>query len=407
VLSLLRSRDFRLLWLGQSVSMIGDALVLVTTGLFVTRLTGSPSAVGIVLTAYALPLVAFVLIGGVVADRLPRRTVMIASDIVRAVLHGILALLIATGAVRIWHMVLIGLAYGTAEAFFRPAYTGLIPQTVPEDAIQSAQALGGISGEVAWLVSPALAATLVVTVGGAAAYGLDAVTFIVSALLLMPLTARERGGTADRSGLARELRAGWNAVRERSWVWATIAAYCVALLAALAPFFVLGPTIARDVYGTSGIFGVALAFWGLGTLTGALAGLRWRPRRPMVTGLLLGMWWPATIAVYAAGPPVTAMCVVMSIGGAGAGLFTVFWETALAERIPPHLLSRVASWDWLGSLALLPAGYLASGPLGSVLGVRTVVVTGGLLGTLALGLALLPSSGRMIVRMDLRHAVTE
>src|SRR3954452_24697176 len=116
MLSALRSRDFRLLWLGQSISMIGDALIVVATGLFVTRLTGSPSAVGIVLTAYALPLVVFVLVGGVVADRLPRHIVMIASDIARAVLHGALAVLIATGTVRIWHMVVIGLLYGTAEA---------------------------------------------------------------------------------------------------------------------------------------------------------------------------------------------------------------------------------------------------------------------------------------------------
>src|SRR5437762_1239226 len=118
--------------------MLGDALVLVATGLFITRLTGHPADVGLVLTAYALPLVAFILIGGVIADRLPRQTVMIASDATRAVLHGTLALLIATGVVRIWHMVVIGLLFGTAEAFFRPAYTGLVPQTVPEDSIQAA-----------------------------------------------------------------------------------------------------------------------------------------------------------------------------------------------------------------------------------------------------------------------------
>ena len=157
VLTVLRARDFRLLWLGQSASTIGDALVLVAVGLYVTRLTGDSSDVGLVLGAYSLPLVVFVLLGGVLADRLPRQQVMIASDVVRGLLHGTLALLIVTGQVRIWHMVVIGALFGTAEAFFRPAYTGLVPQTVPEEDIQSAQALNGVSTQVAEIVGPGLA----------------------------------------------------------------------------------------------------------------------------------------------------------------------------------------------------------------------------------------------------------
>jgi MFS family permease len=152
VLRPLASRDFRLLWLSQTTSVIGDALVLVAVGLFVTQLTGAASDVGLVLSAYAAPLVLFLLVGGVVADRFPRQTVMVTSDVIRGTLHGLLAVLIATGAVRVWHMVVIGLFFGTAEAFFRPAYTGLVPQTVPEEQIQPAQALGGLSREVATFV---------------------------------------------------------------------------------------------------------------------------------------------------------------------------------------------------------------------------------------------------------------
>src|SRR5512144_425710 len=170
VLSALRSRDFRLLWLGQSVSVLGDGLVLVAIGLFVTRLTGDPGDVGLVLAGYTVPLVSLLLLGGVIADRLPRQSVMIAADAVRGAVHGVLALLIATGAVRIWHMVVIGVLFGTAQAFFQPAYTGLVPQTVPEADIQGAQALGGVSRELAAFVSPAVATVLVLTVGGAAAF---------------------------------------------------------------------------------------------------------------------------------------------------------------------------------------------------------------------------------------------
>ena len=129
--SVLRHPNFRRLWLSQSASVFGDALVIVGIGLFVTHLTGDPRDVGIVLAAYALPLVTFLLLGGVIADRLPRRSVMITSDLVRGSAHTLLAVLIATGAVQVWHMVAIGAVHGSAEAFFRPAYTGLVPQTVP------------------------------------------------------------------------------------------------------------------------------------------------------------------------------------------------------------------------------------------------------------------------------------
>ncbi|HEX2809597.1 MAG TPA: MFS transporter, partial [Kineosporiaceae bacterium] len=123
MLSALRSRDFRLLWLGQSASVIGDGLVIVAIGLFVNRLTGDPSDVGVVLAAYSLPLVLLVLVGGVIADRLPRQAVMMVTDAIRGLAHGVLALLIATGTVRVWHMVVIGLLFGTSQAFFQPAYT--------------------------------------------------------------------------------------------------------------------------------------------------------------------------------------------------------------------------------------------------------------------------------------------
>ncbi len=400
MLSALRSRNFRLLWLSQSASVIGDALVIVAIGLYVTRLTGDPSDVGVVLAAYAVPLVLFVLVGGVIADRLPRQVVMVVADVVRGVLHGALALLILTGAVRVWHMVVIGLLFGTAEAFFRPAYTGLVPQTVPEEDIQAAQALGGVSREIASFASPALATALVLGVGGAAAFGLDAATFAVSAVLLARVRARPRGEAAVRSTVRRELREGWTAVRERPWVWATVAAFSAALLLALAPFFVLGAAVAREVYGSDAVFGLTNAAWGVGTVTGAVVGSRWRPRRPMFAGMLAAVPWPGAIALYAAGPPLAVLYLAMAAAGAGIGLFAVWWETALAQRIPAHLLSRVSAWDWMGSLALLPAGYLLAGPVAGALGAVPVLTGGGLLGLAACAAGLLPSSTRTLTRLE-------
>ncbi len=400
MISALRSRDFRLLWLSQTASVLGDGLVIVAVGLFVTRLTGNPSDVGVVLAAYVIPLVLLLLVGGVIADRLPRQAVMVVSDCFRAVLHGTLALLIAFGAVQIWHMVLIGLLYGTAQAFFQPAYTGLIPQTVPESEIQSAQALGGISRELAAFISPAIATALIFGVGGAAAFGLDATTFAISAVMLTRVKARDRGGEHISDTVLAELRDGWAAVRSRPWVWASIGAFSAALLLALAPFWVLGPAVSREIYGTEAVFGVASAFWGAGTVLGAVCGGRWRPRRPMRTGLMVSFAWPATIALFALGPARWVLYSTTMLAGVGLGLLGVWWETALAQRIPPQLLSRVSAWDWMGSLALLPLGYLLAGPLGDAFGDAKVLTVGGIVGTGVMTLALLPRATRTMTRID-------
>lgn len=399
IVTVLRHRDFRLLWSSQAASLFGDALILVAVGLYVTRLTGHPSDVGLVLASYTVPLVLVILFGGVVADRLPRQQVMIAADVARGVLHGTLAVLIAIGVVRIWQMVVIGVLYGCAEAFFRPAYTGLVPQTVPERDIQQAQALGGMTTELATFVSPALATALVLGVGGAAAFAADALTFLVSVVLLLRVGARQRGVPAERSTVLAELREGWSAVRARPWVGATIAVFAGGLMLAEAPFFVVGPAVSRDLYGTAAVYGLSEAAWGLGTVSGAVAGSLWRPRRPILLGMAVCVPWPFAVIAFALAPPVPVVYLACTAAGVGMGLFTVWWETALAERIPPHLLSRVSAWDWMGSLALLPAGFLLTGPVADAIGARTTLLVGGVTGVVVLTLGLLPRSTRGLVRL--------
>jgi MFS family permease len=400
VFAVLRFRDFRLLWISQSASVIGDSLVVVAIGIYVTRWTGQATDVGIVLAAYSLPFVLFLLVGGVLADRMPRQRVMVVSDTVRCVLHGTLAILILTGVVQIWQMVLIGIGFGTAQAFFQPAYTGLVPQTVGESDIQSAQALNGVSRELAEFLSPALATVLVLGVGGAAAFGLDAITFAISAILLTRVRARKRGEPGARGTVFGELREGWHAVRDRSWIGATILAFSATLVVALAPFFVLGASVARDVYGGEAAFGLISAAWGVGTVSGAVLGSRWRPYRPMRAAMLAALPWPAAVTLYAAGPPQEVMYVAMAVAGCGLGLFGVWWETALAQRVPAHLLSRVSAWDWMGSLALLPAGYLLAGPMADAFGGVRVLEVGGVLGVIAMALGLIPHSTRTMRRLE-------
>jgi MFS family permease len=399
VFTALRHRDFRLLWTGQSISALGDSLLMVAIGLFVTRMTGDPRDVGVVLAAYSVPLVALILFGGVLADRLPRQRIMLLSDMVRCGLHTVLAVLVATGAVRIWHMVLIGVLFGSAQAVFQPAYTGLVPQTVPEQDIQAAQSLSGVSRELAEFASPALATLLVLGVGGGWAFGVDAASFAVSALLLarihIPSTA-----SSEPSTIRADLVEGWHALRERTWVWATVLCFSLSLFLAVAPFFTLGAAVARDVYGNEAVYGIASAFWGVGTVSGALLAGRWTPPRPMLTAMLCGAPFPLAVAAFGSGGPLPLVYAAQVLAGLGIGVFAVFWETALATRVPAHLLSRISAWDYMGSLALLPLGYLLAGPVGDALGVTETLVLGGVLGSLVLALGLLPRQTRGLTRGD-------
>jgi MFS family permease len=427
-LRVLRHRDFRYLWLAQSSSVIGDCIVIVALALFVIELTGDATDLGLVLAASSLPLVAFLLIGGVWADRLPRHRVMVATDLVRFTLHALLAVLIFTGAVRIWQLIAIEALFGTAEAFFRPAANGLLPQTVPEAEIQQAQGLSSLSNNIGEFAGPALATALVLGLGAGWAFALDAATFLLSAALLSRVRPRRREivpsvlaesapglapltesapalpteGMPAPAGVWADIRDGFREVRSRDWVWATLASFCVALFTGLAPWFVLGPLVAREQYGEIGVYGVVSAVLGIGTIAGSLLGLGWRPRFPMRAAMLAIILWPAAAVLYAVGATLWLVVPAMLIGGGGIALFDVWWTTALAERIPADKLSRVSSYDWMVSLALLPLGYVLAGPLASALGSVDVLLGGSVLAALALALGLLPRQTRMLERFSVR-----
>jgi MFS family permease len=401
LLRVLRHRDFRLLWLAQSSSVIGDRIVTVALALFVIDLTGSATDLGLVLAAQSLPMVGFLLIGGVWADRLPRQQVVIATDLARFGLHALLAVLIVAGDVQVWQIVVIEMLFGTAEAFFRPAATGLLPQTVPEAEIQEANAVTTMFNNIAEFIGPAVATALVLGVGAGAAFGIDAATFLLSAMFLSRLHTRRRGPSIAerRESVWREVRAGFEEVRSRAWVWVTLAAFCVALFVAFAPWAVLGPSVAREQYGGIGVYGLMAAALGAGTIAGSLIGIGWRPRYPMRLAMLFILLWPAATLLFAAGVTLFIVVPAIVIAGAGIALFDVWWLTALAERIPPDKLSRVTSYDWMVSLGLLPLGYLLAGPLADALGSTEVLAAGSALGLVALALGLLPSETRMLERL--------
>jgi MFS family permease len=380
--AVLRHREFRLLWGARAATSLGDRIVFIALALYVTDI-GSPSDVGLVLAANALPLVLFVLIGGVWADRLERHRVMVVTDVARAGLHGLLAVLIFLGPAPIWAIVVIEAAFGTAQAFFNPAFTGLVPQTVPEDEFQQANAANTIVWNVAELVGPAIATALVLGLGAGWAFTIDALAFVLSAALLTRVRPRSRGERVPPGALLADLRVGWQEVRSRQWVWVVLVATSLALLLALAPYMTLGPTIAEDRYDSTGVFGALAVALGIGTLLGSLAALRLRPRHPIRFAMAWGALWPPVFVLFALGPPLALLLPLFVVMGFGLSMFDVMWDTTLAERIPPHALSRVSAFDYMGSLALLPLGYVLAGPLGEAFGPVEVLAVGGVLATLA------------------------
>jgi MFS family permease len=397
-LRVLRHRDFRFLFLGQSASAVGDQVVIVALALYITQRTGSPTDLGLVLAAQSLPLIALVLFGGVWADRMARHRIMTAADYARALLHGVLAASIVLGGASVVEMIVIEALFGAARAFFQPAYSGLLPQTIPDAEAQDARALSSTTENLAILIGPALGAVMVLTVGAGAAFALDAATFLLSAELLRHIRPRARGDVPqERSTVISDLRAGWREVRSRTWVWATIAAFTVAVLCAYAQWYALAPLVAKQLYGSSGVFGLLESVAGAGAVVGALLGMRWRPRRPMVVGLLLTLIWPIQSLAFAGAAPL-AVVVALSFGaGLGFTLFEVWWATALVRHIPPQALSRVSAYDWMGSLALLPLGFAIAGPLAGAVGARTVLAVGAAIALAMLVLALVPRGTRALV----------
>lgn len=393
-MNVLQFPNFRYLFLGQSASVIGDRLVVVAIALFVTERTGSATDLGLILACQALPLVALLLLGGVWADRLPRHRIMVFADLVRAGLHASLAVLIFTGTVQVWEIAAIEAAFGAAQAFFQPAYTGLIPQTVPENRIQQARALTQSMENVAFLVGPAIGTALVLGVGAGEAFVFDAATFVLSALLLSRVHPRARGLSPAQAPVLRELKAGFEEVRSRTWVWVTIAVFTGAVLCVYAPWYALAPIVARGSYGSAGVFGLLESLGGAGAVCGAIVGVSWRPGHPLKAGLLLVLAWPLMALLLASRAPLWLVVGAALATGFGFSLLMIWWETALARHVPPHALSRVSAYDWMGSLALLPVGYLLAGPLASALGPRAVLGGGSVIGIALLLVALAPRSTR-------------
>jgi predicted MFS family arabinose efflux permease len=368
-LRVLRRRDFRLLFVGQGVSVLGDRMVAVALAFAVLEVGGSASAVGLVLACAVLPLVGSVLIGGVVADRTSRRSVMIAADLVRVASQGATATLLITGLAEVWTLALFAGLTGAATGFFNPASTGLLPEVVPAEELQPANALRATAVSTGEIVGPLFAGVLVAAAGAGWAIAVDAATFAVSALCLWRLRVPSRVVQAGASFLD-DLRDGWDAFRARRWVW-TFVVYFAVVNVLWGAWSALGPVVADRELGGAAAWGVVLGSVGAGALAGSLLATRARPRRPLVLVAITEAFFALPLAFLAAGAPTALLACGAFLSGAGMMLGMSVWESTLQRLIPAESLSRVASYDWFGSFAFYPIGLAVWGPVAGLIGVST------------------------------------
>jgi len=366
-LAVLRRRDFRLLLLGQGVSILGDRMVAVALAFAVIEIGGSASEVGLVLAAAAVPLVASVLIGGVVADRTSRRRVMIAADLVRIATQGTMAALLVTGAAEVWMLAALAGVTGLATGFFNPASTGLLPEVVPPEDLQPANALRSTAMSAAEIAGPLTAGVLVAAAGAGWAIAADAATFAVSAacLTLLRVSAPSPG---ESSSFLEDLRDGWSAFRSRRWVWSFVAYFAFGNMM-WAAWSALGPLVAERELGGARAWGTVLAAIGVGALIGSLLATRIAPRRPLLHVAAMEGLFAVPLAFLAAESPVALLALAAMVSGAGMMLGMSVWESTLQRHIPRETLSRVSSYDWFASYAFYPLGLALWGPLAGAIGV--------------------------------------
>jgi DHA3 family tetracycline resistance protein-like MFS transporter len=411
LLSPLRHRDFRLLMGGMSVSLIGDGVFIVALAWQVYAVSNIPSALASVGIAMTVPTITCLLLGGAVSDRVDRRRVMLVADSVRAIALATLAGLSLTGALALWHLLVIGVVYGAATAFFDPSSDALVPELLPAELLAQANSLSQLIRPVALrLAGPALGGALVAALGAGGAFALDGASFLISAtaLLAMSRTHRHSPGAGEGSTL-RQVATGMRYVRGHAWLWATLASAAVAYLLFMGPTEVLLPFVVKnELHGGPGQLGLVFAAGGFGSLICALAiGTHGLPGRSMT--FIYATWTAATLAVAGYGLA-HALWGLMTVSFAFNGLETagtIAWATAKQRHVPIALLGRVSSLDWLISIGLLPLSFALTGSVSAAVGVRTTLIGAGLLGALVTAAALLVPGVREIDGPTRRRIVFE
>ncbi len=402
----LAEREFRLLFSGQLVSLLGTAVAPIALAFAVLDLTGSKTDLGLVLTAIWVPQLLLVLFGGVFADRLPRHLVMVGSNLLSGLAQGGIAVLLLTHHAQLWQLIVLQVFRGIAMAFFFPAVQGLIPETVSPGLLQQANALLGMTKNGANIFGAALGGVLVATAGPGWALGFDGATYLISAAILAAMRIK-RAERVETPSVWRELAEGWSEFSSRTWLWAVVASAAVGNTVWMGASLVLGPLVAKEYLGGAASWGIIMASQGAGLLAGGLLLLRFRPQRLLLVGM--GAFSVAALPIFflASLRSTPVIAAGYFIAGVSLEIFSILWAMAMQQNVPQEKLSRVSAYDALGSIVFVPLGLSLAGPVADAVGLTNALWGAGLLGTAATVSALGVRDVRELRRRDDEVPVAE
>ena len=375
-LATLRERNFRFYFLSRLVNGAGSTMGGIALAFAVLEVSRSPSALGLVLAANSVPLVLFLLAGGVIADRFGRTLVIQVCNVAAGLTQLAIAALVISGTAELWQLVVLTALNGVAESISFPALASVMPQLVPRDKLQPANALMSMQRGIVSVLGPTTGGILVVTMGAGWAVAVDGLTFLVAAALLLLVKIPPPPPKAEQTTMVAELREGWNYFRSTTWLWVVVLAF--GLLNALhSGFNTLGPVLAVSTdIGEAG-WGLVLSAGAVGLLLTTVVMLRLPLQRPLFWGMAGCCLYGVPMVVLGVRPELVVVMVASFLGGAGIEVFSLGWSLSMQEHVPDEMLSRAYSYDALGSFAAIPLGQLAVGPLGGAFGVRpTILVCG-------------------------------
>jgi MFS family permease len=372
----LRDRNFGWYFASRFSNTLGSMMASIALTFAVLDLTDSASALGQVLAARTIPMVLFLLFGGVIADRFPRTLVLQLSNLLSALTQGTVAYLVITGRAELWMIIVLEVLNGTVSAVSFPAMASMVPQLVRRDQLQSANALLSLSRGGLTIIGPTVGALLVVTVGSGWALGVDAFTWAVSAVLLVPMRLPPRERAKKQSNTLRELREGWSLFVGTTWLWVVVLAFSGLNMIHTGAWFTLGPALAKGTIGEQG-WGLVLSAESVGLVLMTVVLLRMKMRRPLAVGMLGCSLMSVPMVVLGVEPHLVALIACSFVAGAGIEVFSIAWNVAMQENIDDDMLSRAYSYDALGSFVAMPVGQLVYGPLGDAFGYREVLVWSG------------------------------
>lgn len=368
-------RNYTLLTAAAVVTNLGSQGALIAAAFAVLESGGSGGDVGLVAAARTVPLVLFLLVGGALADRLPRHRVMVAANALNFLSQGAFALLVLAGEPRLWQMMALSALGGVGQAFFGPASEGMLMSIVRGEDAGRAFAFYRMAMHGAGIGGAALGGALIAVLGAGWVLAIDAAAFAVAGALRAFLDVSHIPARAAGGGMVSDLREGWREFAGRPWLWSIVVQFAVVNAVVAAAEAVYGPLVARDELGGPGPWGFALAAFGAGTLGGAFLMTRWKPRRLLLAGSLCVFPLALPSAALAVPLPVAALAGVMLLTGVSVEVFGVSWMTALSQEIPEEKLSRVSAYDWLGSIAMVPLATALAGPAQDAVG-RTPALWG-------------------------------